>query len=126
MKQFYCLLLILFPACVFSQQDSVSVNTTKQHDSVSTNSTKQKTEQKPPHHSLGLGIKAGLNFTNITSASSISNSSETGYQVGLFLDPSSNSILGSRTELLYSHQLIIMRPEPPPERITWIISCWPS
>ncbi len=104
MKQFYCLLLILFPACVFSQQDSVSANTAKQHDSVSTNSTKQKTEQKPPHHSLGLGIKAGLNFTNITSASSISNSSETGYQVGLFLDPSSNSILGSRTELLYSHQ----------------------
>ncbi|HLA58751.1 MAG TPA: porin family protein [Puia sp.] len=92
MKQFYCLLLILFPACVFSQQDSVSAT-----------GTKQKTEQKP-HHSLGFGIKAGLNFTNITSASSISNSSETGYQVGLFLDPSSNSILGSRTELLYSHQ----------------------
>jgi len=92
MKQIYCLLLILLPACVFSQQDSVSTNTAK-----------QKTEQKP-HHSIGLGIKAGLNFTNITSASSISNSSETGYQVGLFLDPSSNSILGSRTELLYSHQ----------------------
>ena len=92
MKQFYYLLLILFPACVFSQQDSVSAH-----------AANQKTEQKP-HHSLGLGIKAGLNFTNITSASSISNSSETGYQVGLFLDPSSNSILGSRTELLYSHQ----------------------
>src|SRR5664279_5657107 len=88
MKQIYCLLLILLPACVLCQQDSVSAN-----------STKTKTEQKPKH-SLGLGIKAGLNFTNITSASSISNSSETGYQVGLFLDPSSNSILGSRTELL--------------------------
>src|SRR5664279_6150603 len=92
MKQIYCLLLILLPACVFSQQDSVSTNTAK-----------QKTEQKP-HHSIGLGIKVGLNFTNITSASSISNSSETGYQVGLFLDPSSKSILGSRTELVYSHQ----------------------
>jgi hypothetical protein len=92
MKQIYCLLLLLLPVCVFSQQDSVTAN-----------SAKQKAEQKP-HHSLGLGIKAGLNFTNITSASSISNSSETGYQVGLFLDPSSNSILGSRTELLYSHQ----------------------
>jgi hypothetical protein len=92
MKQVYFLMLILFPACVFSQQDSVSAGTAK-----------QKTEKKP-HHSIGLGIKAGLNFTNITSASSISNSSETGYQVGLFLDPSSNSILGSRTELLYSHQ----------------------
>jgi hypothetical protein len=92
MKQLYCLILILIPVCAFSQQDSVTAA-----------SAKQKTEQKP-HHSLGLGIKAGLNFTNITSASSISNSSETGYQVGLFLDPSSNSILGSRTELLYSHQ----------------------
>jgi len=92
MKQIYCLLLLLLPACVFCQQDSATAN-----------SAKQKTAQKP-HHSLGLGIKAGLNFTNITSASSISNSSETGYQVGLFLDPSSNSILGSRTELLYSHQ----------------------
>ena len=115
MKQFFCLLLILSPACVFCQQDSVSANSAKQQDSVSANSakhqqdsvsatsSKQKTEKKP-HHSLGLGIKAGLNFTNITSASSISNSSETGYQVGLFLDPSSSSILGSRTELLYSHQ----------------------
>jgi hypothetical protein len=113
MKQFYFLLLILFPACVFSQQDSVSAsathpdsvsaNATKHQDTVIVTSPKQKTEQKP-HHSIGLGIKAGLNFTNITSASSISNSSETGYQVGLFLDPSSNSILGSRTELLYSHQ----------------------
>jgi hypothetical protein len=92
MKQIYCLLLILLPAYVLCQQDSASAN-----------STKSKTESKP-HRSLGLGIKAGLNFTNITSASSISNSSETGYQVGLFLDPSSNSILGSRTELLYSHQ----------------------
>jgi Outer membrane protein beta-barrel domain len=92
MKQIYCLLLILLPAYVLSQQDSVSAN-----------STKNKTEKKP-RHSLGLGIKVGLNFTNITSASSISNSSETGYQVGLFLDPSSSSILSSRTELVYSHQ----------------------
>src|SRR5450631_1398832 len=92
MKQIYCLLLILLPAYVLSQQDSVSAN-----------STKNKTEKKP-QHSLGLGIKVGLNFTNITSASSISNSSETGYQVGLFLDPTSHSILGSRTELVYSRQ----------------------
>ena len=92
MKQIYCLLLILLPVYVFCQQDSVSAN-----------AAKTKPEQKPKH-SLGIGIKAGLNFTNITSASSISNSSETGYQVGLFLDPSSSSILGSRTELLYSHQ----------------------
>jgi hypothetical protein len=92
MKYIYCFLLILIPAAVFSQQDSTST-------------TPQKTKpEKKPSHSLGLGIKVGLNFTNITSASSISNSSETGYQVGLFLDPSTKSILGSRTELVFSHQ----------------------
>src|SRR6059058_4575633 len=92
MKQLYSVLLMLLPVFAFCQQDSITAA-----------ATKQKPAEKP-HHSLGLGIKAGLNFTNITSASSVSNSSETGYQVGLFLDPSSNSILGSRTELLYSHQ----------------------
>jgi hypothetical protein len=91
MKKIYCLLLILFPVLVFSQQDSASASKPKQ-------------EKKPEKSSLGFGIKAGLNFTNVTGASSISNSSETGYQVGLFLDPKSNSLLGSRTELLYSHQ----------------------
>ena len=91
MKRIYCFLLTLLPAIVFSQTDSTAAS-------------KSKEEKKPSHSSLGLGIKAGLNFTNITSASQISNSSETGYQVGIFLDPASKSILGSRTELLYSHQ----------------------
>ena len=90
MKNVCCLLLICFPVFVFSQTDSTG--------------TKKSKQEKPPGHSIGLGIKAGLNFTNITSAASISNSSETGYQVGIFLDPASKSILGSRTELLYSHQ----------------------
>ena len=89
MKNIYCALLVLLPVLAFSQQDSTK--TAKQN-------------KKPSHSSLGIGIKAGLNFTNITSASEINNGSETGYQVGLFLDPSSKSILSSRTELLYSHQ----------------------
>lgn len=89
MKHIYSFLLILLPVLVFSQIDSTGTK------------TKQEKKQKS---SLGLGIKAGLNFTNITSTSAISHSSETGYQIGLFLDPASKSILGSRTELLYSHQ----------------------
>src|SRR5664279_672647 len=89
MKPLYCFFLILFPAFVFSQQDSATTKTAP---------------PKQEHKSIGFGIKAGLNFTNITGASSINNGSETGYQVGLFLDPSSKSILSSRTELLYSHQ----------------------
>ena len=40
MKQFYCLLLILFPVCVFSQQDSLNANSAKHQDSVNTNATK--------------------------------------------------------------------------------------
>ncbi len=92
MKPIYCFLLILLPAVAFCQQDSTRTQ------------LKTTEPEKKPHHSLGLGIKVGLNFTNITSASDISNSSETGYQVGLFLDPHSKSILGSRTELVYSHQ----------------------
>jgi len=90
MKKVYLFLLLFLPVLAFSQQDTTKTAASK--------------PPKPPHRSLGIGIKAGLNFTNVTGTSSISNSSETGYQVGLFLDPSSESILGSRTELVYSHQ----------------------
>jgi hypothetical protein len=96
------MLMVLFPVLAFCQQDS-----TKAAPAARPDTTKPVTvakQETKPHHSLGIGIKAGLNFTNVTGASSVSNSSETGYQVGLFLDPSSQSILGSRTELLYSHQ----------------------
>ena len=92
MKHVYCLLLIILPVYVFSQQDSTSTKAQKNK------------HEKNSGSSLGIGIKAGLNFTNIKSASNVSNSSETGYQVGLFLDPKSRSILGSRTEVVYSHQ----------------------
>lgn len=95
MKRIYCLLFVLLPLCVFSQTDS----THKQTDSI------HKTQQpKRTHNAIGIGIKAGLNFSNVTNASSIGNSSETGFQVGLFLDPESHSILSSRTELVYSRQ----------------------
>jgi hypothetical protein len=92
MKPIYCFLLILVPSFAFCQSDSTHTNTTKSK------------KEKKQEHSLGLGIKAGLNFTNVTGSNSISNSSETGYQIGLFLDPKSNSMLGSRTELVYSRQ----------------------
>ena len=64
---------------------------------------KKKTD-KP--HSIGIGIKAGLNFSNVTNVSSINNSSQTGFHVGAFYSPPSKekAILGSRTELIYSRQ----------------------
>jgi hypothetical protein len=54
--------------------------------------------------SLGLGIKAGLNFANVSDASSINSKSQAGFHAGAFLAPASKSILGSRTELIFSRQ----------------------
>ena len=51
-----------------------------------------------------IGIKAGLNFANVSSASSINNSSHSGFMAGIFLSPSNKSIISSRTELIYSKQ----------------------
>ncbi len=51
-----------------------------------------------------IGIKAGLNFANVTNASSINNSSSTGFNVGIFYSTSPKKILGSKTELVFSRQ----------------------
>jgi hypothetical protein len=87
MKRFAGLLLLLVPLFLYSQQWPTSQD--------SSGHKKQK-------HSIGIGIKAGFNFSNVTNASQINASSRTGYHVGIFLSPQSKSILSSRTELLYS------------------------
>ena len=51
-----------------------------------------------------IGIRAGLNFANVTKASSINNSSRTGFHGGIFLSPNPKGLLSSRTELIYSRQ----------------------
>lgn len=51
-----------------------------------------------------IGVKAGLNFANVSNASSISNSSRSGFHAGIFLAPASKKIISSRTELIYSRQ----------------------
>lgn len=51
-----------------------------------------------------IGIKGGLNFANVTKASSINNSSKTGFHAGILLAPPSQKIFGFRTELTYSKQ----------------------
>ena len=53
---------------------------------------------------LGIGLKAGLNFADVSSASSINSSSRSGFMAGIFLAPNSKSIISSRTELIYSRQ----------------------
>jgi len=51
-----------------------------------------------------IGIKAGVNFANVTNASDINSSSETGFHGGIFLAPPSKGVLASRTELVFSRQ----------------------
>ena len=51
-----------------------------------------------------IGIKAGLNFSNVTNASEINSGTRSGYHAGLFLAGSSKSILSARTEILFSRQ----------------------
>ena len=51
-----------------------------------------------------IGVKAGLNFANITNANQINSSSETGYHAGLFFAGPVKKFLSSDTELLYSRQ----------------------
>jgi hypothetical protein len=80
--------LLLAPPTLFAQQN-----------------TQQSTGQpNKAEKSLGFGIKAGINFSDITNASQVNASSAAGFHAGIFLAPGGHSILGSRTELLYSLQ----------------------
>ncbi len=51
-----------------------------------------------------IGLKGGINFANVTKVSSINNSSNTGFAVGLFLAPRSKGIMGYRSEIDFSRQ----------------------
>ena len=51
-----------------------------------------------------IGLKAGLNFANVTNASSINSSSRSGFLAGIFLAPPSKGVLSSCTELIFSRQ----------------------
>ncbi len=56
----------------------------------------------PSHASIGL--KGGLNFANVTSASSINGSSRSGYMVGVFFGTPPRGLMGFRTEFIFSRQ----------------------
>lgn len=79
--------MLLFPLSLYSQQWPAPQD--------SSGHKKQK-------HSIGIGVKAGFNFSNVTNASQINASTRTGYHFGILFAPQSKSILSSRTELLYS------------------------
>ena len=51
-----------------------------------------------------FGIKAGINFANVTNGASINNSSQSGFHAGVFLSPPTKKIISSKTELIFSRQ----------------------
>lgn len=53
---------------------------------------------------IGIGIKGGLNFANVTNASGINANSKTGYMIGGYIAPGGKKLLGFRSELLLSRQ----------------------
>lgn len=52
----------------------------------------------------GFGIKGGLNFAKVTNASNINSDNATGFHAGVFLAPETKSVLGFRSELIFSRQ----------------------
>jgi hypothetical protein len=52
----------------------------------------------------GFGVKGGLNFAKVTNASNIKADNATGFHVGVFLAPETKSVLGFRSELIFSRQ----------------------
>ena len=51
-----------------------------------------------------FGIKAGVNFAKVTKASNINADNTAGFHAGVFLAPESKSVLGFRSELIFSRQ----------------------
>ena len=87
MKPSILFLLLLTPFALFAQQQP---------------------QQSPPPKSqssgggIGIGIRGGFNFANVTNASEVNGSSLAGYHFAIFLSPHSRGVIGSRTELIYS------------------------
>ncbi|HEV3224281.1 MAG TPA: outer membrane beta-barrel protein [Puia sp.] len=51
-----------------------------------------------------IGVKAGWNFTNVTSVASVNSKSASGFNVGAFFTTPYRNIIGNKTELIYSKQ----------------------
>ncbi|MCX6315693.1 MAG: outer membrane beta-barrel protein [Bacteroidetes bacterium] len=56
------------------------------------------------HAQLKIGVKAGLNFANVTSTAGFSNSDRTGYMIGGYIAPKAKKLLGFRSEIMLSRQ----------------------
>jgi len=58
----------------------------------------------PVFSQAGIGLKVGLNFANVTSASSIHAGSRSGFVAGIIFGSPTMGLLGFRTEFLFSRQ----------------------
>ncbi len=100
MKPYLTLLFTIASGVAIAQKtDSIPHSKT---DSIS--NSMAKSNPAPPKKSIGLGLRGGLNFANVTNASSINAGSETGFNVGIFYSPPSKGIVSFRTEFDFSRQ----------------------
>ena len=53
---------------------------------------------------LGIGIKAGLNFANVTDPAGINANSRTGYMIGVYFSTRKKKLIGFRSEIILSRQ----------------------
>jgi hypothetical protein len=53
---------------------------------------------------IKIGLKAGLNFANITNSASINSKSRTGYMIGGYISNKPKKLFGFRSELILSRQ----------------------
>lgn len=82
MKKILIMLYVLVPVCIHAQEEN----------------------KKPEKPLMGIGLKAGLNFANITKVNAINNNSQTGFMIGAFINPPSKQIISSVTEIIFSRQ----------------------
>lgn len=53
---------------------------------------------------ISIGVKAGLNFANVTNTAGFNNSNRTGYLVGGYIAPKQKKLFGFRSEIILSRQ----------------------
>jgi hypothetical protein len=88
MKKLFMIMLLFVPVLAFCQEE-----TGKKKEKNNANDMKTR-----------IGIKVGFNFANVTNASSINSSSQTGFMAGAFIAPPAPGILAYRTEVIFSRQ----------------------
>lgn len=56
------------------------------------------------HAQIGIGIKAGLNFANVTDPGGINANSRSGHMIGAYFSPKAKKLFGFRSEIMLSRQ----------------------